>query len=249
MTAGGLGLPSSEHAREPLRLRDALSIFVSPAKVFARVEDTGAYGWALFTLLVLVLLVGFAQVQTGLIDQDVARRTELKLAELEKNHGQLLDRVELSDRMESIRKEAEFTRLLSRLRVIIASPVYFLASFLLISSLLYAVVALTGVKPEYHTLMSICVYAGFVELTACVLQLAMVLYFRTSSVDTSLGMLAPPGKPSVLYAFDPFRIWFWVLVALGLSITHQLRVRTAVASCALFCLVGIGARMGLAMAQ
>ena len=60
----------------PVGVRDALLMVTSPASVYRRVEDTGAYGWALITLLVLVTLIGLARIQTGLIDRDVDRQTE-----------------------------------------------------------------------------------------------------------------------------------------------------------------------------
>ena len=105
--------------------------------------------------------------------------------------------------------------------------------------------ALSGRKPEYHTLMSICVYAGFIELAAFVLQLALMLYFRTTEIDTSLRALGPVGKPTVLAGIDPFRIWFWVLVGIGLTVTHQLSRRMAIATCSVMCLVAIGGRAAL----
>ncbi len=223
-------------------------VFAAPRLVFSRVEDTGAYGWALVTLLALVTLIGYAEVQTGLIDRTVDQATEKSLAELEKTQAQLVDRVELRDRMDAIRKQGEFNKLITRLGRVVVSPIQMLASFLLIASALYAIVALTGRKPEYHTLMSICVYTGFIELLAYILRLAMMIYYRTINVDTSLGLLAAPGKPSALAAIDPFRIWFWVLVAIGLVVTRQLGRRMAIASCALMAIVATLARVGLVYA-
>ncbi len=236
-----------EPGREPLRLRHAMMVFTSPRTLFARVEDTGTYGLALATLLSLVLLVGYAQIKTGLVDRVVDQQTEAQLAALEETQGQLVDRLELRDRMETIRKQGVFNKEITRLQAIVAMPVYFLASFMLIASVLYAAVALTGRKPEYHTLLAICVYAGFIELAAYALQLGMMLYYRTLAVDTSLGMLVPPGEPSWLSAIDPFRFWFWVLVAIGVAVTHQLGRRMAIASCVLMCLVATGVRVALSM--
>jgi len=233
---------------QPLGLRDTLAVYAAPRRVFARVEDTGAYGWALVVLLVLITLIGYTKVQTGLIDQVVDRQTGQRLAELEKSQGQLVDRVQLKDRLDAIRKQGEFTKTMSRLGATVASPAYMLASFLLIASVLYAAVAMTGRKPEYHTLMSICVYAGFIDLAAYLLTLGMMFYYRRIDVDTSLAALAAPGKPTVLAAIDPFQIWFWVLVAMGLTITHQLSRRMAVATCTLLCLVGAGGRAAMAFA-
>ncbi len=228
-----------------LGVRHAMLAYATPRALYSRVEDTGAYGWALVTLLALMMLIGYAQVQTGLIDTTVERKKEQQLAEIEKTQGELVDRVALKERLDGVHKQAEFTKMITRLGSIVATPVVMLASFLLIASILYAIVALTGRKPEYHTLMSICVYAGFIELLGAVVGLVMMLHYRTIEVSTSLGMLAPPGKPSVLGAVDPFRIWFWVLVAIGLTVTRQLSRRMALLSCVVMALAAFGVRAAM----
>ncbi len=187
--------------------------------------------------------------QTGLIDRVVDQQTEKRLAELEESRAQLVDRVELSDRMADIRKESSFSKLIARLGVIAFAPAGLLISLLAISSILYALVALTGRSPEYHTLMSICVYAAFVELIGYVVKLAMMLHYRTTEVETSLGMLVPVGQATPLVAIDPFRIWFWVLVIIGLCVTQQLSRRMAVVTCTLLALVAGGVRVALSYAS
>jgi len=234
--------------RGTLGVRHALLVFTAPRTLFDRVEDTGAYGWALVTLLGLVMLLGYAEIQTGLIDRVVDEKTEDKLAQLENKQLNLVDRIELKDRMESIRKTAVFEKSMTRIGVVALKPMYLLASFMLIASALYAMAALTGRKPEYHTLMSICVYAGFIELAAFVLQLGMMLYFRTTEIDTSLRALGPVGKPTVLAGIDPFRIWFWILVGMGLTVTQQLSRRMAIATCSILCLLAMGGRVALEFA-
>ena len=228
-----------------LGVRHAVLAYAAPRALYSRVEDTGAYGWALVTLLALMMLIGYTVVQTGLIDTTVERKKEQQLAEIEKKEGELVDRVALKERLDGVHKQAEFTMLITRLGSIVVTPLSMLASFLLIASIFYAIVALTGRKPEYHTLMSICVYAGFIELLGAVVWLAMVLHYRTIDVSTSLGMLAPPGKPPVLGAVDPFRIWFWVLVAIGLTVTRQLSRRMAIASCVVMGLAAFGMRTAM----
>ncbi len=223
-------------------------VYAAPRSLFSRVEDTGAYGWALVTLLGLVMLIGYAETQTGLIDRGVDEQTEQKLAALEAEQTDLVDRIQLRENMDDIRKAGEFNKLLARLGAVVFTPTYLLASFLIIASILYAVVALTGRKPEYHTLMSICVYAGFIELVGLIVRLTMVVYYRTTQVDTSLGILAAQDGPSPLSAADPFRIWFWVLVIIGLAVTRQLSRRMAVVSCVLMGLAAAGVRVALALA-
>jgi len=238
----------TERVKPMLGVRHAMLVYAAPRSLFSRVEDTGAYGWALVTLLAMVMLIGYAEVQTGLIDRTVDQKTEQKLAELEKLQTNLVDRIALKEQMDGIRKQGEFNKLITRLGRVVVAPVQMLASFLLIASALYAIVALTGRKPEYHTLMSLCVYAGFIELLAYILRLAMMLHYRTINVDTSLGLLAAPGKLSALAAIDPFRIWFWVLIAIGLIVTRQLSRRTAIATCAVMAILATAARVGLVYA-
>jgi len=233
-------------------VRHALLVYTAPASLFRRVEDTGAYGWALLTLLLLVVMIGYATVQTGLIDRTVDQDIEARLAEQEESRTDLVDRVELSELVETAHKQAEFTKLITRLIVIVWTPVYMLASFLLIAAVLYAIVALTGRKPEYHTLMSIAVYAGFIELVGLVLGLVMKVYYRTIAVDATLRPLAPDNArlaEAALAAIDPFRIWFWVLIAVGVTVTRQLSRRMAIVSVAVMCFVTTAARVGIEYAK
>jgi len=233
------------HPSGPLCVRHALLVFATPRKLFERVEDTGAYGWALTTLLGLTALLGYVSVQTGLIDRAIDAQTERSLATIEQDQAHLVDRVELRENMEDVRKGAQFTKLLAHLRAVAIMPLWRLGSYLLIASILYAVVALMGKKPEYHSLVTVCVYAGFIDLAAQMVQLAMMMRYRTIYVDTSLGMLAAPGEPTLLVAFDPFRIWFWMLVAMGLIVTGQLSRRAAIASCFFMALTAAGVRTAL----
>jgi ABC-type Na+ efflux pump permease subunit len=237
-----MSLTASMETKPALGLRHVLLAYAAPRALFSRVEDTGAYGLALAVLLGLMCLIGYAQVQTGLIDETVDHRTERRLLEIEKAEGELLDRIALRERFEGVHKQAKFEKTIARLGSVVLAPVFMLASFLLIASIFYAIVALTGRKPEYHTLMSICVYAGFIELLGAALGLGMMWHYRTLDVGTSLAALAPPGRPSVLAAIDPFRIWFWVLVALGLTVTRQLSRRMAITACVVMGVVGFGIR-------
>lgn len=232
-----------------LGLRHVPWVIMAPGRLFGRVEDVGAYGWTLFVLLTLVTLVGVLEIQTGLIDRQVDQQTEEQLAQVEKTQGGLVDRVQLREAMDVVRKNGEFMKLLRRLGAVVLKPLYMLSAFLLISSLLYAAVALTGRKPEYHTLLTICVYSGWVVLLGYVLRLAMMLAYRTPHVDTSLAMVAGPGEAPYLAAVDPFRIWFWVLVATGLIVTQQLRRRVAIVCCVLMALLASVGHVGLEYAM
>ena len=229
-----------------LGLSDAPKMFVSPGAVFARIAQDARYGWALGALLLLTALIGWATVQTALIDRQVNMQTQRSLANLEREQIDLLTRAELSERLDNIRKTAEFQKLMARGGVMLATPLTLVASVMLIAAMWFAVVALTGHKPDYPTLMAICVYSAVIDVLAQMLRLALMLYYRTMEVDTSLGLLvADQSSPlhGVLSAIDPFRTWFWVLAALGLVITGQLTRRAAIVTCVLFWLIATGVRM------
>jgi hypothetical protein len=223
-------------------------MFVAPAAVFRHVAETGRYGWVLATMILLTTLIGWATVQTGLIDRQVGLQTLRDLENLEREQIDLLSRAELSEALENIRKQAEFTTLMARGGAVLAPPVGLVAGLMLIAALLFAVVALTGNKPDYHTLMAVCVYSAVVDVLAAGLRLALMLSYRTLDVDTSLGLLVSPtpepgAAQTILSAIDPFRAWFWILAGLGLVVTGQLSRRAATITCLLCWLIACGARM------
>jgi len=138
------------------------------------------------------------------------------------------------------------------------------------------VVAMTGRKPEWHTLLTVFVLASFVDLLGDFFRLAMMMRYETLEVDTSLAVLmrlvnpedfkalmsssgqevtgfqamAPLAMMSgLLTAFDPFRIWFWIVVIKGLSATSQLRGGKVWLMCGLFWMMAAGPRSLMAVGE
>jgi hypothetical protein len=182
------------------------------------------------------------------VDTTIDRQTNEVLARMEIEQTDLLSRVELSEQMAKVRQAAEFNRLMARGGSIIAPPVTIGAAVLVIAALLFAVVALAGQKADFPTLVALCVYAAVVDVLAAATRLTAMLIYRTVEVDTSLGLLVPASAPPsalrlVLSGLDPFRAWFWVLIAVGLVVTGQLTRRAALGTAAAFFLLSAGIRM------
>jgi hypothetical protein len=249
-------------ASRAVGVRDIPLVLVAPRKVFTRVEDVAVWGWPLLILLTIVTLIGYATVQTELIDREVDRRVQQRIAEIDKTQRDVVERSALRELYEQQRKQGEFEKLLTRIQVIGAEPAKALATALLIAALLYGVVALSGRKPEWHTLLTICVFAGFIDALRLLVALGLMLKFRTLEVYTSLVPLArflvdPESKDptpmaavsGLLSAVDPFYLWFWLVVISGLSATAQLRGWRAWTVCSLCWLISAGARCGLAVAS
>jgi len=232
---------------------DAPRMLVAPGAVFHRIAQDGAYGWGLFALLLLSVWIGWSTVQTGFIDRAVDARTHQALADLEREQFDILNRTELSDRMLKLREASTFSKLIARGATVLGPPISLLVSVMLIAVVLFAIVALAGNKADYGTLLAICVYSAAVEVMAAGLRLVMMIAYRSGEVRTSLDVLVPAGEETqvfrqLLSGIDPFRIWFWILVAIGLVATRQLSRRMAVVSCTVMALTAIGVRMAIGMA-
>jgi len=216
----------------------------SPKRAFASVEDVARYGWPLAMLLALFALAGYATVQTGLIERDVEQRVQKRIAAVDEAQAHLGDRAALRDAYAEQRKAGEFERTILNMVAVIAAPLGLLATLLIIAAVLFAVVALTGHKAEWHTLMTIVVYAAAVDALALIVRFALMMHFQTLEVHTSLAPLVRLSfsdsgmQPQALgalmglaTAIDPFRVWFWILVVMGLRVTRQLMGWRAVLIC------------------
>jgi len=247
--------------RRTVGVRDIPLVLLAPRRLFARVEDVAAYGWPLVILLTAVTLIGYATVQTGLIDREIDRQVDESIARLESEQRDVVERSALREMYQDEYELGEFRKLLTRIQVIAAEPAKVLGVTLLVAAVLYGVVALTGRKPEWHTLLTICVFAAFIDVLRLLTIVVLMLRYETLEVDTSLALLARlmarengAGAMSLavasgsLSALDPFRIWFWLVVVIGLSATAQLPGWRAWVTCSLCWLVASGIRCGLAVA-
>jgi len=247
--------------RKTVGVRDIPLVLLAPRRVFARVEDVPAWGWPLVILLTVVTLIGYATVQTGLIDREIDRQVAAAIAKIDEQQRDVVERSELRELYAQERKTGEFMKMLTRIRVIVAEPASALASVLLIAAAFYGIVALTGRKPEWHTLLTVCVFAGFIDVLRLLAALLLMLQYKTLDIDTSLSLVTRllPGAESMdavglaaisglLTALDPFRVWFWLVVLAGLSATSQLRGWRAWTVCGLCWLAGAAARCGLEVA-
>ena len=248
-------------SRRTVSVWDVPRALLSPRSVFERVEDVPAYFWTLVVLLVSMTGLGYLLVETGLIDREVDLQVQQNIAALAKEQLDVVERSVLSELIADKVKEGEFLSLISRAQVIVWNPIVLLATVLLIPVLFFGVVALTGKKPEWHTLVTICVFASFADLLGTVFRLGMQLNLRTLFVETSLSPLtnlmdvqganaaqATAFLGGMLSAVDPFRIWFWLIVIAGLRVTAQLRGWRAWCVCTTFWMVAAGARAAIAVA-
>ena len=142
--------------RHTVGVWDIPLVLLAPRRVFGRVEDVTAWIWPLLIQLTVVTLIGYATVQTGLIDREVERRVRARIAQIESVQRDVVERSELRKMYTREYQTGKFEQLLARIQVIVAEPAQALASALLVAAVLYGIVALTGRKTEWNTLLTIC---------------------------------------------------------------------------------------------
>ncbi|MCO6435522.1 MAG: YIP1 family protein [Phycisphaerae bacterium] len=257
MSTGVAARPAEAAPRKRVGLVDIPGALLHPRSFFRRVEDVPAYAWPLTLLLAAHLVLGWMTIETGLIDRGVQRSVQNAIAEIESRQVDVVERSTLRKMIEDQRDLGQFKQLLSRLKILVLSPLAVLAEILCLAAAFYGLVALTGRKPEWSTLLTVFVFAGFADLTGRVIASCLVLRFGTLDVDTSLALLtelphgpfaAMPASSAamlsgLLSAADPFRMWFWWIAATGLSTTHQLRGWRAGVACG-FCWLAAAAFRG-----
>jgi len=258
MTAEAAIQDATSARSRPVGLRDIPLVIFAPRRLFSRVEDVPTYAWPLVVLLTAVTGLGYVLVQSGLIDRAVQMEVVERIAAVDEAQRNIADRAALREMYERERKQGEFSALLARMQAVVAAPLSVLAGTLLIAAFIYGAVALTGRKAEWNTLMNICVFAGYIDLTRLLVQQALVMRFATLEIDTSLAPLAllaglhDPAQAAALAgalrAVDPFRLWFWYVVIAGLTQTTQLPGWRAWLVCGLCWLVGAGMLAGAGFA-
>lgn len=263
VSAAVLPVVSEPRRTRAVGLRDIPVALLNPRRFFHRVEDVAAYAWPLVVLLTATLAIGWATVETGLVDREQESLVQKQIAELEKQQLDVVERSALTRQIQEQREAGEFFRLIARLQAIALAPMGTLATVLLLAAVFYGLVALTGRKPEWHTLVTIFLFAAFAGVMGELVRLGMMLAYGRLDVDTSLAVLTrvvpvetaifrpqlAAAAEGALSAFDPFRIWFWIIAAVGLTTTAQLRGWRAWTACFILWFGAAGLRAAVAAAS
>lgn len=229
-------------------LEDLFALYTQPGQLFARLPAINRAGAALALLLLLQVLYAFAVIATGVHDYEIDVQTEKHASqEAIRQEGEQKSQ-DLDKALETLEKGAIFSKLLTRVLLILGEPLRYLVSIGLIAGLLYLAVALQGGKPNFPVLAGICVFASWVEIPRMVLRLYLLAQVGASRVDTSAGAFVQrPDQGLALYVLlrqlDPFVLWFWSLVGLGLVSSGQLRVRAAVRVILCLVILACGCRL------
>jgi hypothetical protein len=224
-------------------LRDLLHLFTRPGVLFADLARVNRLAAALLLLMALQALYGLAVLSTGVLDYEIEGET-LKAAGQYANQPHTDESAEDVNRaVEAIEKLGRFNQMLNRVLLVAGRPVWAAAAAGLLASVLFVVVALRGTaKPDFQLLAAVAVFAAFVEVPRLLVRVFLVSQLQVSRVETSLAAFAWAPHVSLpvyvlLRRLDPFDVWYWALVGLGLWKTGQLGRRAAVVTVVVLALV------------
>ncbi len=213
--------------------RDLVRLYLSPGALFAELPRWNRSAAALVLLMALYAVYGLAVLSTGVSDyeNDLAAQQEIgRLPDQPRNDD---NAEELDRKSDALEKGAVFGKMLARVRLVLLDPVGVAAATGLLAGLLFVAVALWGVaKPDFHVLAGVVVFAAYVAVPCLLVRLLLTAALHVSRVETSAAVFSPTHAPLALYLLlrrlDPFAVWFWALVGLGLCASGQMSRRGAV---------------------
>jgi hypothetical protein len=229
---------------------DVVRLFVSPGALFADLPHTNRYGGALLVLVLAHLVYAGLVLATRVPDYEIGVRAEKEISRTDEQLKGDDNSEERARAIEVLEKTAVFNKLFARV-LLVAAPLGLLLSLAVVASLLFLAVALWGTaKADYRLLGGVAIFASLVDLPRLLVRLALVAGVHATRVETSLAAFLP-GRRAGLGAFlllrrlDPFEVWYWALVGLGLWKTGQMSGRRALAVTVALALLAVLARMCL----
>jgi hypothetical protein len=214
-------------------LDDLVTLFLMPTQLFRRLPVVNRGGAALALLLVFQVSYAIGVISTGVLDYEIDIQTEKQASQQAILQEGEQKSKELDQALESLDKAAIFSKLLARVVLVIGEPLRLLVGIGLLAGLLFVAVALFGGKPDFSVLAGLVVFASWVEVPRLALRLYLLSQIGASRVDTSAAAFVhhtAQGLPVylLLRQLDPFALWFWILVGLGLVTSGQLQRRAAI---------------------
>jgi hypothetical protein len=232
--------PADRPASEPKGnlARDVLAVFFRPTSLFRELPRTNRAASALILLMALYALYGLGLYTTGVVNYEIDVQTQTQMSALRQHPPAKDDAAKFTSAMETIEKGAVFQKELSRVLLLAGGPLLLLLSVSVLSAVLFLVVALRGGKPNFQVLLGVTTFAGYVAVPRLLMQLALTAQLHVSRVETSAAAFCSRADVGLanyllLRRLDPFEVWYYVLVGLGVYHTGQLKRWSAIVTACL----------------
>jgi hypothetical protein len=223
--------------------RDILHLYTRPGALFADLPRSNHLGGALLVLLLLYALYAGLLLSTGVPDYEIEAQAQKEISRAALQLKGEDNSEELARKVDGLEKQATFNRLFSRILLLLGGPVRLLLGVGVLASVLFLAVSFWGAaKPDFAQLAGVVVFASFALVPRLLLRLLLVSQLQVMRVETSAAALLPSlrsglGAYLLLRRLDPFEVWYWALVGLGLWKTGQMSGRRAAVAALLLALL------------
>ncbi len=199
-------------------MKNLIDIFVNPSATFSNIKEKPEWLKPLIVVLIGLCIISVLNIATT---RDLINAQQVDIMK-ERN---------MTD--EQIEQAMKFTSgpfiYISAVIGTIISVSVILAIFAL---LLNIFIPMAGGEGSYKLIFTVVSYAALVKIPAQLLRWILILTKNSLKVSTSLALFIPnlPVKSfayKLLSSFDFFIIWEMILVALGISITNNLKKENA----------------------
>lgn len=212
-------------------LRDLMHVLVAPGALFARLPLQHRSLLPCLILISLEIIISFGVVSTGVVDHEIDVNAE---RDWKPSPGDPESPVEREQqRASAVEKQKIFNKRIARVRLYGGRALLLVVEVGLLMVPLFGAVALRGGKPNLPLLAEVGVWAHFAEVGRRLFCLWLVAQLQVTRIETSAAALV--NTPAVglaayilLRRLDPFVLWYWLLVMLGVWKTRQLRLYEAI---------------------
>jgi hypothetical protein len=213
---GAAGRPAPPRPRPGGLLADVWHVYTRPSAVFAPGRERSRAAGALLLLVFLQVLAASAVLSTGVPDYEIDRQTRREISRVAAEQ----DASEVTAAVAALEKGAAFRKLTCRVRLLGGAARTALGAGALAATL-FVIIAWRGGKPEFPALAEVAVFAAFAEVPRLLATALLTAALHRGWVDTSAAALVSaravgPAAYLLLRRLDPFEIWYWALVGLGL---------------------------------
>lgn len=208
----------------------AASIFISPSRVFADIEQGRVSWWQPFVWFAVInMVVAYLSIPISLV-----------VTRLNPNN---LPPETLQDTVEKIEQFG--------LVGVVLTPVMILIMALIVSMIGYILVSIMSAESNYKKFFTLFLYSSIVASLTSFLSVIIVRFFRgvetirtaaDGSISFGLGFLAPPDNrflEAIFKSFDLFSMWSLVLIAMGLVYVFKMTRNQAIICVIPLWLIGV----------
>lgn len=214
-------------------IADIAHLYFSPRTLFDYLPRCNRLTGAMVVLLVVESLCGWAAFTTRVMQFEIDGKTYHDVAVFQKQHEGDEEFEIVTAGTDSLFKGGEFSKQLLRVWLVLGRPALNIALIGMLAGTWFVIVALTVGKPNYQLLAGVVAFAWLVEIPELMLRVYLLRATEASRVETSLAAFATGPEIGLagyilLRRLNPFVLWFWSLIGLGIWRSGQMGGRKVI---------------------